>query len=174
MRKRPNDVEKLDQISQAINSDGKGNLTVGKNLEVDGKFKLNSLVSDNNTEGRAYFPNNDEKIIFYDEINKTTGLPTKIDFNYDNIYNNQHGFLTVAIRTFKNEQEQPIQYFNLMKVVYMHSVELTYQTNKIYTNIITAGYAEGREATTNPQTGCSLTKGHGLKPGSIENACYNN
>lgn len=51
MRKRPNDVEKLDQISQAINSDGKGNLTVGKNLEVDGKLKLKSLVSASNPDG---------------------------------------------------------------------------------------------------------------------------
>lgn len=51
MRKRPNDVEKLDQISQSINSDGKGNLTVGKDLEVDGKLKLKSLVSASNPDG---------------------------------------------------------------------------------------------------------------------------
>lgn len=51
MRKRPNDVEKLDQISQSINPDGKGNLTVGKNLEVDGKLTLKSLVSASNPDG---------------------------------------------------------------------------------------------------------------------------
>ena len=51
MRKRPNDVEKLDQISQSINSDGKGNLTVNKDLGVDGKLKLKSLVSDTNQDG---------------------------------------------------------------------------------------------------------------------------
>ena len=51
MRKMPNDVEKLDQISQSINSDGKGNLTVNKNLEVDGKLKLKSLVSASNPDG---------------------------------------------------------------------------------------------------------------------------
>ena len=51
MRKRPNDVEKLDQISQSINPDGKGNLTVGKNLEVDGKLTLKSLISDTNQDG---------------------------------------------------------------------------------------------------------------------------
>ena len=51
MRKRPNDVEKLDQISQSINSDGKGNLTVGKDLEVDGKLTLKSLVSTSNPDG---------------------------------------------------------------------------------------------------------------------------
>ena len=51
MRKRPNDVEKLDQISQSINSDGKGNLTVGKNLGVDGKLTLKSLVSNTNPDG---------------------------------------------------------------------------------------------------------------------------
>ena len=51
MRKRPNDVEKLDQISQSINPDGKGNLTVGKDLEVDGKLKLKSLVSASNPDG---------------------------------------------------------------------------------------------------------------------------
>ena len=51
MRKRPNDVEKLDQISQSINSDGKGNLTVGKDLGVDGKLKLKSLVSSSNPDG---------------------------------------------------------------------------------------------------------------------------
>lgn len=51
MRKRPNDVEKLDQISQSINPDGKGNLTVGKNLEVDGKLTLKSLVSNTNPDG---------------------------------------------------------------------------------------------------------------------------
>lgn len=51
MRKRPNDVEKLDQISQSINPDGKGNLTVGKNLGVDGKLTLKSLVSESNPDG---------------------------------------------------------------------------------------------------------------------------
>ena len=51
MRKRPNDVEKLDKISQSINSDGKGNLTVGKNLGVDGKLTLKSLVSESNPDG---------------------------------------------------------------------------------------------------------------------------
>ena len=51
MRKRPNDVEKLDQISQSINPDGKGNLTVGKDLGVDGKLKLKSLVSASNPDG---------------------------------------------------------------------------------------------------------------------------
>lgn len=51
MRKRPNDVEKLDQISQSINPDGKGNLTVNKNLGVDGKLTLKSLVSASNPDG---------------------------------------------------------------------------------------------------------------------------
>ena len=51
MRKRPNDVEKLDQISQSINPDGKGNLTVGKDLGVDGKLTLKSLVSETNPDG---------------------------------------------------------------------------------------------------------------------------
>lgn len=51
MRKRPNDVEKLDQISQSINPDGKGNLTVNKDLGVDGKLKLKSLVSASNPDG---------------------------------------------------------------------------------------------------------------------------
>lgn len=51
MRKMPNDVEKLDQISQVINSDGQGNLTVNKDLEVDGKLKLKSLVSASNPDG---------------------------------------------------------------------------------------------------------------------------
>ena len=51
MRKRPNDVEKLDKISQSINSDGQGNLTVSKNLGVDGKLKLKSLVSESNPDG---------------------------------------------------------------------------------------------------------------------------
>ena len=51
MRKRPNDVEKLDKISQSINPDGKGNLTVNKGLDVDGKLKLKSLVSASNPDG---------------------------------------------------------------------------------------------------------------------------
>lgn len=51
MRKRPNDVEKLDKISQSINPDGKGNLTVNKDLGVDGKLTLKSLVSASNLDG---------------------------------------------------------------------------------------------------------------------------
>lgn len=51
MRKRPNDVEKLDKISQSINLDGQGNLTVNKDLGVDGKLTLKSLVSDTNQDG---------------------------------------------------------------------------------------------------------------------------
>lgn len=51
MRKRPNDVDKLDQISQSINPDGQGNLTANKDLKVDGKLKLQSLVSASNPDG---------------------------------------------------------------------------------------------------------------------------
>lgn len=45
MRKMPNDVEKLDRISQSVDADGEGNVEVGKNLEVDGAIKLSSLNS---------------------------------------------------------------------------------------------------------------------------------
>ena len=51
MRKRPNDVEKLDRISQSVNVDAEGNLTVGKNLGVGGKLTLKSLVSESNPDG---------------------------------------------------------------------------------------------------------------------------
>ena len=51
MRKMPNDVEKLDRISQSVDADGEGNLTVGKNLDIDGKLTLNSLVSESNPDG---------------------------------------------------------------------------------------------------------------------------
>ena len=51
MRKRPSDVEKLDKINQSINLDGKGNLTVNKDLGVDGTLTLKSLISESNPDG---------------------------------------------------------------------------------------------------------------------------
>ena len=51
MRKRPNDVEKLDRISSAMDADKNGNITVGKDVKVDGKLKLKSLVSPINPDG---------------------------------------------------------------------------------------------------------------------------
>ena len=51
MRKRPNDVEKLDRISATMDADKNGNITVGKDVKVDGKLKLTSLVSASNPDG---------------------------------------------------------------------------------------------------------------------------
>lgn len=51
MRKRPNDVEKLDRISATMDADKQGNLTASKDLKVDGKLKLQSLVSPINPDG---------------------------------------------------------------------------------------------------------------------------
>ena len=51
MRKRPNDVEKLDRISSAMDADKQGNITAGKDVKVDGKLKLTSLVSASNPDG---------------------------------------------------------------------------------------------------------------------------
>ena len=51
MRKMPNDVERLDRISNAIDADGKGNAEVRKDLTIDGNLKFKSLVSDSNPEG---------------------------------------------------------------------------------------------------------------------------
>ena len=51
MRKRPNDVERLDRISAAMDADKQGNITAGKDVKVDGKLKLTSLVSASNPDG---------------------------------------------------------------------------------------------------------------------------
>ena len=51
MRKRPNDVEKLDRISSAMDADKQGNITAGKDVKIDGKLKLTSLVSSSNPDG---------------------------------------------------------------------------------------------------------------------------
>ena len=51
MRKTPNDVEKLDRISSAMDADKNGNVEVGKDVKVDGKLKLTSLVSASNPDG---------------------------------------------------------------------------------------------------------------------------
>lgn len=51
MRKMPNDVERLDRISSAMDADEKGNVTAGKDVKVDGKLKLTSLVSSTNLDG---------------------------------------------------------------------------------------------------------------------------
>ena len=51
MRKRPNDVEKLDRISATMDADKQGNVEVGKNLKIDGNLQFKSLVSDSNPDG---------------------------------------------------------------------------------------------------------------------------
>ena len=51
MRKRPNDVEKLDRISATMDADKQGNVEVGKDVKVDGKLKLTSLISGTNPDG---------------------------------------------------------------------------------------------------------------------------
>ena len=51
MRKMPNDVEKLDRISSAMDADKQGNITAGKDVKVDGKLTLKSLVSATNPDG---------------------------------------------------------------------------------------------------------------------------
>lgn len=51
MRKMPNDVEKLDRISSAMDADKQGNVEVGKNLKIDGNLQFKSLISDDNPDG---------------------------------------------------------------------------------------------------------------------------
>ena len=54
MRKMPNDVERLDRISNAINADENGNVNVEKNLKIDGKLQFSSLINKYNKEGDSY------------------------------------------------------------------------------------------------------------------------
>lgn len=51
MRKMPNDVEKLDRISAAMDADKQGNVEVGKDFKIGGNLHFSSLVSDKNPEG---------------------------------------------------------------------------------------------------------------------------
>ena len=51
MRKRPNDVEKLDRISAAMDADKQGNVEVGKDFKIGGNLHFSSLVSEKNPEG---------------------------------------------------------------------------------------------------------------------------
>ena len=51
MRKRPNDVEKLDRISATMDADKQGNVEVGKDFKIGGNLHFSSLVSEKNPEG---------------------------------------------------------------------------------------------------------------------------
>ena len=51
MRRMLDPKEAGGSLPSTITFDGEGNRTVGKNLEVDGKLKLKSLVSDTNPDG---------------------------------------------------------------------------------------------------------------------------
>ena len=51
MRKRPNDVEKLDRIRSAMDADKQGNVEGGKDFQIGGNLHFSSLVSDENPEG---------------------------------------------------------------------------------------------------------------------------
>ena len=51
MRKRPNDVEKLDRISATMDADKQGNVEVGKDFKINGNLHFSSLVSEKNPEG---------------------------------------------------------------------------------------------------------------------------
>ena len=51
MRKMPNDVEKLDRISAAMDADKQGNVEVVKDFKIGGNLHFSSLVSDKNPEG---------------------------------------------------------------------------------------------------------------------------
>ena len=119
MRKRPNDVEKLDQISQAINSDGKGNLTVGKNLGVDGKLTLKSLVSNTNPDGDITKELGGGGVYLY--AVKITGMshnPCTVIFN---IITNHTGLLTneAVGRSEKfTEEADRIAFFHKLEAIW--------------------------------------------------------
>ena len=138
MRKRPNDVEKLDRISQSINLDGKGNLTVNKDLGVDGKLKLKSLVSESNPDGditkelggggaaltqnKVYFKNTSGKICMFFFFALSTTAPYRDllipELGMDNINNwflhgKERDFLATGYIETDDNKIKPIQYVHV-------------------------------------------------------------
>lgn len=52
MRKMPNNVERLDRISSAMDADEHGNIEVGKNLKIDGDIFSNELQTNEDRTGK--------------------------------------------------------------------------------------------------------------------------
>ena len=141
MRKMPNDVEKLDKISQSINSDGQGNLTVNKNLEVDGKLTLKSLVSASNPDG---------------DITKELGGSTAPVRHAYRINNNNYWYIVYSTKDYnfkigesnyigddfdKNDNYKELRssgvypangFFNISDEVYLSVMQITIDTSMPY------------------------------------------
>ena len=101
MRKRPNDVEKLDRISSAMDVDKNGNIIAGKDVKIDGKLQFSSLVSDPRPTGE--YPIIDRSVVLgsYYKYSTSDTLLYPI-FGYQNrIYDNGMYALAFEITTFR-------------------------------------------------------------------------
>lgn len=84
------EVQDILNNCNGLKSDGKGNLTVGKNLGVDGKLTLKSLISESNPDGDITKELGGGDINLYHHtirlIGKNGNPPTVISFDLYNTY----------------------------------------------------------------------------------------
>ena len=136
MRKRPNDVEKLDRISAAMDADKQGNVEVGKDFKIGGNLYFSSLVSEKNPEGtfdptgsgaaitqhKVYFQNSSGKECRFFFFALSTTAPYKDQLEYeigmDNINNwflhgKERDFLATGIIRTDDGKIKPIVYVHV-------------------------------------------------------------
>ena len=149
MRKRPNDVEKLDKISQSINSDGQGNLTVNKDLEVDGKLKLKSLVSATNPDGdiTKELGGGGKLYLHHVELNysSSTGGYIVIDYyskdqkrfttinQFASAFNRKHLICSGYVKV-NNEHHIPVYVSDQLEKLYVNYLNSSYNLSELLIN----------------------------------------
>ena len=136
MRKRPNDVERLDRISSAMDADEQGNVDVVKDFKIGGNLHFSSLVSEKNPEGifdptgsggaiaqhKVLFRNSsgNECQFFFFALSTTAPYRDQLVYEYgmDNINNwflhgKERDFLATGLVRTDDDKIKPIVYVHM-------------------------------------------------------------
>lgn len=134
MRKMPNDVEKLDRISSAMDADKQGNVEVGKDFKIGGNLHFNSLVSEKNPEGtfdptgsggaiaqhKVIFRNSSGKECFFFFLALSTTAPNRDYPTYESLDNINNWFLHGKERDFLATGYVRTDDGKIKPIVYVH------------------------------------------------------
>ena len=151
MRKRPNDVEKLDRISSTMDADKEGNVEVGKDFKIGGNLHFSSLVSEKNPEG-TFDPTGSggaiaqHKVLFQNSSGKecrffffalSTTAPYRDNLVYDELDNINNWFLHGKERDFLATGYIRTDDGKIKPIVYVHMAPTKTSTYVYYLDTTT-------------------------------------
>ena len=131
MRKMPNDVERLDRISYAMEVDEEGNVEAKKNVKIDGSLQFSSLVSEQRPTGE--YPIIDKSVVLgsYYKYSTSDTLLYPIFGRQDRIYDNGKYALAFEATTFRktsSNYQGSLNYLQLL--LWLHTITIK-TTNRL-------------------------------------------